>query len=305
MQPSRKGGGCSPVLSRPTRVVTVQRLGFSDLGPAIQNPSALHVNYEDMVKMEEVNEATILHNLKLRFRVGDIYTKVGPILVSINPFQWEIGEEFFNEDWVRTFRDAQDADEVKCVVFGFPLFAGSEQSFPRVFDRVPPPGPRICSRFHRLHTVGCNLSCAARQSSSVGSLGLGKQKQRRNVCSFCRPLLAPRYRLVWTLANACWLPIRCWKRLGTPKLCATTTRPGLASGWRHSSTTRVNWPAPALCPTSLKRLVSLMCVPTSGASTCFTRFVRALMTGCGRSLAWGLPLGTSTCHPPNASSSRL
>ncbi len=63
--------------------------------------------------MEEVNEATILHNLRHRFKEGDIYTKVGPILVSINPFQWDVSEDYFNDDWVKTFRDATDADAVR------------------------------------------------------------------------------------------------------------------------------------------------------------------------------------------------
>lgn len=63
--------------------------------------------------MEEVNDATILHNLKHRFKVGDIYTKVGPILVSINPFQMDAAtEEYFNSDWVNTFRDVE-AEDVK------------------------------------------------------------------------------------------------------------------------------------------------------------------------------------------------
>lgn len=51
---------------------------FRELGPSIANPASLQLNFEDMVKMEEVNDATILHNLKHRFKEGDIYTKVTP-----------------------------------------------------------------------------------------------------------------------------------------------------------------------------------------------------------------------------------
>jgi hypothetical protein len=38
--------------------------------------------------MDEVNEASILHNLRTRFSNELIYTSVGDILVAINPFQW-------------------------------------------------------------------------------------------------------------------------------------------------------------------------------------------------------------------------
>jgi len=44
-------------------------------------------DYEDMVRMSDVNEATILRNLKLRFSVDRIYTNIGTILVAMNPFK--------------------------------------------------------------------------------------------------------------------------------------------------------------------------------------------------------------------------
>src|SRR5690242_10667287 len=40
---------------------------------------------EDMVKLGDLKEASILHNLRERFRRDDIYTKIGTILVSVNP----------------------------------------------------------------------------------------------------------------------------------------------------------------------------------------------------------------------------
>ena len=41
-----------------------------------------------MVRMGDVNEATILHNLRARFVEDVVYTNIGTILVSINPFKW-------------------------------------------------------------------------------------------------------------------------------------------------------------------------------------------------------------------------
>ena len=42
---------------------------------------------ENMVKLKELNEASILQNLRLRFKLDKIYTNVGTILVSVNPFK--------------------------------------------------------------------------------------------------------------------------------------------------------------------------------------------------------------------------
>ena len=42
---------------------------------------------ENMVKLKELNEASILQNLRLRLKLDKIYTNVGTILVSVNPFK--------------------------------------------------------------------------------------------------------------------------------------------------------------------------------------------------------------------------
>jgi myosin heavy subunit len=43
--------------------------------------------YENMVKLNELNEPTILHNLRHRYKRNDIYTYVGTILIAVNPFK--------------------------------------------------------------------------------------------------------------------------------------------------------------------------------------------------------------------------
>lgn len=50
------------------------------------HPSSLRP-VENMVAMEELSEAAILHNLRLRFTDNLIYTHISSILVSINPFK--------------------------------------------------------------------------------------------------------------------------------------------------------------------------------------------------------------------------
>ena len=66
----------------------LRTLKRSELGPVISREESLHTHLDDMVKMEDVNEATILHNVRMRFEKDLIYTNIGTILVSVNPFKW-------------------------------------------------------------------------------------------------------------------------------------------------------------------------------------------------------------------------
>eukprot|EP01033_Poteriospumella_lacustris_P012546 gene12547-8968_t len=42
----------------------------------------------DLIKLQHVHQATILHTLRSRFSKDQIYTSIGPILVALNPFKW-------------------------------------------------------------------------------------------------------------------------------------------------------------------------------------------------------------------------
>ncbi len=48
---------------------------------------SLSEGLDDMVKLEDISEATILNNLRRRFLDNNIYTSIGQILISINPFK--------------------------------------------------------------------------------------------------------------------------------------------------------------------------------------------------------------------------
>jgi myosin heavy subunit len=41
-----------------------------------------------MDDLATLHEASILHNIELRFRMDKIYTNSGPILIAMNPFKW-------------------------------------------------------------------------------------------------------------------------------------------------------------------------------------------------------------------------
>ena len=42
---------------------------------------------DDLVLMDTVSEESIVENLHKRFKKSEIYTYIGPVLLSVNPFQ--------------------------------------------------------------------------------------------------------------------------------------------------------------------------------------------------------------------------
>lgn len=42
----------------------------------------------DLIKLRNVHQATILHTLRSRYFQDRIYTSIGPILIALNPFKW-------------------------------------------------------------------------------------------------------------------------------------------------------------------------------------------------------------------------
>eukprot|EP00946_MAST-07B_sp_MAST-7B-sp1_P004575 g4575.t1 len=69
---------------------------------AITVMSNLARTYYDMVHMDDTNEASILHNVRLRFDEDQFMTNVGSILVLVNPFQWF--EHLYTLDQVDKYR---------------------------------------------------------------------------------------------------------------------------------------------------------------------------------------------------------
>lgn len=43
--------------------------------------------YPDLCQLPDLNEQTLLDNLRARFNAGHIYTYVGSILIAVNPFK--------------------------------------------------------------------------------------------------------------------------------------------------------------------------------------------------------------------------
>ena len=93
----------------------LQLVKKADLGPWILRISDLKETFADMVKMGDVNEATILHNLRSRFATDDIYTNIGTILVSINPFKWM--PNVYRSELVMQYFSTQIGEETQPHIF--------------------------------------------------------------------------------------------------------------------------------------------------------------------------------------------
>ena len=57
---------------------------FAKLPPVVGDPM---MPGHDLVVLEDINEAYILHTLRLRLGKGQIFTAIGPVLVVVNPYQ--------------------------------------------------------------------------------------------------------------------------------------------------------------------------------------------------------------------------
>ena len=51
------------------------------------NTEALDSKIEDLINISDLNEMSILHNLRIRFKEDKIYTNISSILISVNPFK--------------------------------------------------------------------------------------------------------------------------------------------------------------------------------------------------------------------------
>ena len=51
------------------------------------NEEVLSPKVDNLIKLNDLNEQALLHNLRLRFKQDIIYTYVSTILISVNPFK--------------------------------------------------------------------------------------------------------------------------------------------------------------------------------------------------------------------------
>lgn len=71
----------------PERPTAQQRVKEADT-IAVGSIEELENPPSDLIKLNYVHPAGILHTLRSRFQKDLIYTSIGPILVALNPFKW-------------------------------------------------------------------------------------------------------------------------------------------------------------------------------------------------------------------------
>jgi hypothetical protein len=69
----------------------------------------------DMVKLGDLHEAALLHNLRLRFSSDDIFTFIGPILVACNPYK---RLPIFTPEFIQRYHSANAAEILPPHVYG-------------------------------------------------------------------------------------------------------------------------------------------------------------------------------------------
>lgn len=73
---------------------------FRDFIPFLIQPE--NREYPDLCQLLDLNESTLLENLKQRFVAGHIYTYVGSILIAVNPFKFY---PIYNPKYVRLYQN--------------------------------------------------------------------------------------------------------------------------------------------------------------------------------------------------------
>jgi myosin heavy subunit len=69
----------------------------------------------DMVKLGDLHEAALLHNLRLRFSTDDIFTYIGPILVACNPYK---PLQIFTREYTERYHAAGPGEVLPPHVYG-------------------------------------------------------------------------------------------------------------------------------------------------------------------------------------------
>lgn len=73
---------------------------FRDFIPFLIQPE--NREYPDLCQLLDLNESSLLENLRQRFVAGHIYTYVGSILIAVNPFKFY---PIYNPKYVRLYQN--------------------------------------------------------------------------------------------------------------------------------------------------------------------------------------------------------
>ena len=88
---------------------SVEVAGGDEACMELEDIRTLGVLPDDLVKMDDINEATILYNLRRRFLRDKSYTNLGTILIAVNPFKWLPG--LYDPEVLEYYRGARHTGE--------------------------------------------------------------------------------------------------------------------------------------------------------------------------------------------------
>ena len=96
-----------------------------------------YVGLDDVLHLPHVTEASLLHTLRTRYKMDDIYTSAGPILISINPYRklnLPTGESLYSEQVMMKYRSKGDFTVEKPPH----LFQVADRAYVAMMDSVHP-----------------------------------------------------------------------------------------------------------------------------------------------------------------------
>ena len=116
-----------------TRDGTLYKISDATKLTALTSPDD-YTGLHDVLDLTNVTEASLLHNIRVRYRRDDIYTSAGPILISVNPYKQitnALGESLYSEKMMVRYRSSDEfADE-------YPhLFKVADRAYSAMMDSV-------------------------------------------------------------------------------------------------------------------------------------------------------------------------
>ena len=96
-----------------------------------------YVGMDDILHLPHVTEASLLHTLRTRYKMDDIYTSAGPILISINPYRTVTlpdGQSLYSEELMMKYRATGDISGEKPPH----LFQVADRAYVAMMDSVHP-----------------------------------------------------------------------------------------------------------------------------------------------------------------------